>query len=131
MAAAVEDKKANLKFEVLEATEPFSTIVNFPRGKPIYTYPTEMTPAGDLQFRADIKEALVEELRAQTLARGITPKAARAERISRKGEVLEIQLAPANNQQPTGSNVIRARRVVVAIGRSGNFRMLGVAGEEK
>ena len=33
-----------------------------------------MTPAGDLQFKADVKEALVDELRAQTLARGIAPR---------------------------------------------------------
>jgi thioredoxin reductase/ferredoxin len=134
MASALEAKKANLKFEILEATEPFSTIVNFPRGKPIYTYPTDMTPAGDLQFRADIKEALVEELRAQTLAKGITPKAARAEKITRKGDVLEIHLAPATsslNPQPLTLNPLRARRVIVAIGRSGNFRMLGVPGEDK
>lgn len=48
MAAALEARKAGLRFEILEATEPFSTIVNFPTGKPIYTYPTEMVPAGDL-----------------------------------------------------------------------------------
>ncbi|UCC31165.1 MAG: FAD-binding protein, partial [Phycisphaerales bacterium] len=59
MAAALEAKKHKLGFQILEATEPFSTIVNFPRGKPIYTYPTEMTPAGDLQFseKVNVKEA--------------------------------------------------------------------------
>jgi NosR/NirI family nitrous oxide reductase transcriptional regulator len=35
MAAALEAKKNGLRFEILEATEPFSTIVNFPKGKPI------------------------------------------------------------------------------------------------
>src|SRR6266850_2997804 len=38
MAAAVEAKKLGLSMELLEATEPFSTLVNFPRAKPIYTY---------------------------------------------------------------------------------------------
>jgi len=37
MAAALEARKSGLSFEILESTEPFSTIVNFPKGKPIYT----------------------------------------------------------------------------------------------
>jgi NosR/NirI family nitrous oxide reductase transcriptional regulator len=131
MAAALEARKHQLRFEILEAAEPFSTIVNFPRGKPIYTYPTEMTPAGDLQFRADIKEALVDELRAQTLAKGIAPKMLRAERITRNRDVLEIEAVPAQNSVAAAPARIRARRVIIAIGRSGNFRMLGVPGEEK
>jgi len=38
MAAALEARRHGLRFEVLEASEPFSTLVNFPRGKPIFTY---------------------------------------------------------------------------------------------
>jgi thioredoxin reductase/ferredoxin len=121
MAAALEAKKNNLKFQVLEASEAFSTIVNFPRAKPIYTYPTEMTPAGDLQFHAQVKEPLVEELRAQT--RGIEPRPARCERVVRTVDMLEVQLA---DNQPA----IRAQRVIIAIGRSGNFRKLNVPGED-
>ncbi|MFQ5701860.1 MAG: FAD-binding protein, partial [Acidobacteriota bacterium] len=66
MAAALEARKAGLSLELLEAAEPFATIVNFPKAKPIYTYPTDMTPAGELQFspKSDIKEGLLEELRA-------------------------------------------------------------------
>ncbi|MGE3164774.1 MAG: NAD(P)-binding domain-containing protein [Planctomycetota bacterium] len=121
MAAAVEAKKQGLRFEILEASEPFSTIVNFPRAKPIFTYPTEMVPAGDLQFTAEVKEPLIDELRAQTLGQGIEPRLARAESVKRSGDLLEVVLA--------GQPSLRARQVVVAIGRSGNFRKLGVAGE--
>ena len=63
MAAALAAREAGLSFELFEATEPFSTVVNFPRGKPIFTYPTDMVPAGDLQFTAEVKEPLVAELR--------------------------------------------------------------------
>ena len=83
MAAALAARDAGLSFRVLEAAEPFSTVVNFPRAKPIYTYPREMTPAGDLQFTAEVKEPLVAELREQTLERGIEPLMARAERVER------------------------------------------------
>ncbi|MCA9252825.1 MAG: NAD(P)-binding domain-containing protein, partial [Phycisphaerales bacterium] len=53
MSAAIEAKKAGLRFVIFEASQDFSTIVNFPKGKPIFTYPTEMVPAGDVQFKAD------------------------------------------------------------------------------
>lgn len=124
MAAALEARRAGLRFEILEASEPFSTIVNFPKAKPIYTYPTGMTPTGDLQFssRSSIKEGLVEELRELTLDRGIKPRIARAERVVRRGDLLEVVIP--------GQDSLLAHRVIVAIGRSGDFRMLGVPGEE-
>ncbi|MEY2548216.1 MAG: hypothetical protein QOD64_798, partial [Verrucomicrobiota bacterium] len=59
ISAAIEAKKAGLNFAIFEATEVFSTVVNFPKAKPIYTYPTEMKLEGGLQFSAEIKEALV------------------------------------------------------------------------
>ena len=121
MAAAVEARKRGLDFAVLEATEPFSTLVNFPKAKPIYTYPKTMMPAGELQVKAEVKEALIGELRAQVERADIRPVAARAARVERRGDELLVHLA--------GGESLRARRVLVAIGRSGNFRMLGVPGE--
>src|SRR5262245_5952863 len=76
MAAALEARSQGLTCCVLEGSEPFSTVVNFPRGKPIFTYPTQMVPAGDLHVTAQVKEPLVDELRAQTIARGLTPRPA-------------------------------------------------------
>lgn len=119
MAAALEAKKQGLTYRLLEASQAFSTIVNFPKGKPIFTYPTEMTPAGDLQFTASVKEPLVAELEAQT--KGVEVTHARAERVARQGKFLEVAVAKAES--------ILARRVIVGIGRSGNFRKLGVPGE--
>src|SRR5947199_98097 len=48
-------------------------------------------------------------------------KAARAEGIERNGSKLGVRLE--------GGGLLAARRVLVAIGRSGDFRMLGVPGE--
>ncbi|MEM7168277.1 MAG: NAD(P)-binding domain-containing protein [Planctomycetota bacterium] len=123
MAAALQARKHGLSYEVIEASEPFSTLVNFPKGKPIFTYPTDMTPTGDLQFSAEVKEPLLEELRHQSLGAGIEPKAARVERVQKKGATFEVVLA---GDEPN----LQARRVIVAIGRSGNFRRLGVPGEK-
>jgi thioredoxin reductase/NAD-dependent dihydropyrimidine dehydrogenase PreA subunit len=120
MAAAVEARRSGLSFAVLEATGTFSTLVNFPRAKPIYTYPHAMTPAGSLQVTADVKEDLVAELRAQVERADIRPLAARAERVARERGGLVVHLA--------GGGSLGARRVLIAIGRSGSFRRLEVPG---
>jgi len=111
-----------LKFRVFEATELFSTVVNFPKAKPIYTYPTELKLDGGLQFKATIKEALLEEMQAQRKMAGIEPISARIETLDRAENVLLLR----HEDKAT----TRAHRAIVAIGRSGNFRKLGCPGEE-
>ena len=124
VSAALEAKKAGLKFRVFEAAEPFSTVVNFPKAKPIYTYPTDMEPAGEMRFHADVKEALLEELQRQRGDAGIEVTHARAEWVEAGGGVVTIHFAQG------GPGPVRARRAIVAIGRSGDFRRLGVPGED-
>ncbi|QDU71698.1 NAD(P)-binding domain-containing protein [Mucisphaera calidilacus] len=123
-AAAIEARKQGLSYKLFEAAEPYSTIVNFPKAKPIFTYPTDMTPAGDLQFhdKADFKEGLLEDLHEQTLEQGIEPIKARVEHVKRTGKTFELVIP---KQEP-----VKAHRVIVGIGRSGNFRKLGVPGEK-
>src|SRR2546422_5594069 len=123
ISAGIEAKQAGLNFRVFEATQAFSTVVNFPKAKPIYTYPTEMKLEGGLQVSADIKEALLEEMERQRVAAGIELMPARIERIERKGGLLLLH----HGDKKT---VTRARRVIVAIGRSGNHRKLGCRGED-
>lgn len=120
VAAALEAKKQGLRYVLFEASDTFSTIKNFPKAKPIFTYPTEMVPAGDLQFSHHVKEPLVEELDGYVADAGLEITRARVERLERKGGLLHLH---------HGQETTQALRVVVAIGRSGNFRKLGVPGE--
>ena len=122
ISAAIEAKRAGLTFAVFEAAQVFSTVANFPKAKPIYTYPTEMKLDGGLQFTTDVKEALLDEMEAQRRAAGIEVTAVRIEKVMREGDALVLHGA----EKPVG----RARRVIVAIGRSGNHRKLGVPGED-
>ena len=122
MAAAIEAKVAGLTFEVFESSEPFSTVVNFPKGKPIFTYPKEMTPTGELQVTADIKEDLVGELLEQTKTHGIEPNLAHVERVRPRARYVELKIAESDS--------VLARRVVLALGRSGDHRRLDVPGED-
>jgi NosR/NirI family nitrous oxide reductase transcriptional regulator len=123
ISAAIEARKVGMNFVVFEATEIFSTVVNFPKAKPIYTYPTEMKLEGGLQFSADLKETLLEEMEAQRRAADIEVTPARVERVEsrgRDGVVLHMG----------DQTAVSARYAIIAIGRSGNFRKLGVPGEE-
>jgi NosR/NirI family transcriptional regulator, nitrous oxide reductase regulator len=120
MSAALEARKAGLDFVVFEAKRPFQTIADFPKAKPIYTYPHDLDPAGELKVTAEVKEALYDELLSRT--RGIPVTEARVESVASGKGVLAARLADGGS--------VEALRVIVAIGRSGNFRRLGVPGED-
>ncbi|MGB0370754.1 MAG: NAD(P)-binding domain-containing protein [Opitutales bacterium] len=122
ISAAIEAKKAGLSYCVLEAQQAFSTIRNFPRRKPIYTYPTDMEPAGSMRFKSEVKEDLIDELEAQRQEFEIETRQAQVEAIEDKGSHRVLKTK--------GGEDIKAQRVVIAIGRTGNFRKLGVEGEE-
>ncbi|MCH6257135.1 NAD(P)-binding domain-containing protein [Puniceicoccaceae bacterium K14] len=122
LSAAIEAKKAGLNFVVYETSAVLSTIRNFPRGKPIFTYPSDMTPAGELRFNSSVKEDLIDELEEQRSSHGIESVEANVERVSREGGGLVIHLASGDHK--------KAQRVIIAIGKSGNYRKLGVPGEE-
>ena len=121
MAAAIELQRRGLACRVIEANQPFSTLINMPKAKPIFAYPTDLVPEGELQVRATVKEGLVAELRIQMERAGIEPLTGRAVRLERERDAWVVQLEHGDP--------VRARRVIVAIGRSGDFRRLGVPGE--
>ena len=124
VAAAIEAKKAGLRYCVYEAAEPFATVVNFPKGKPIYTYPVGVTPSGGLQFRQDVhpKEQLLADLERERREAGVEITSTRIERIERAGDRLVLHHADGERTE--------ARRAIVAIGKSGAHRRLGVPGED-
>ena len=120
VSAAIEATKAGLNFKIFESAEAFSTIRNFPRKKPIYAYPTDMVPAGEMRFKSEIKETLLLELEEQQKQHAIETTEKAIEKISRSGGLLELHSKSGN---------ISAKRVIIAIGRTGNFRKLNVPGE--
>lgn len=124
-AAAIEAKSHNLSFIMLEANQAFSTIANFPKAKPIFTYPTNMQPKGALKFDGDVavKETLLAELLSQAEASGIQPVIANATDVQKDSKGLTVNIE--------GGESLQAHRVVIAIGRSGKYRQLDVEGEEK
>ena len=124
-AAALEAQKHNLNFALIEANAPFNTVENFPQGKPIFTYPTEMTPDGKITFESGntTREKLLDELKGLIKEAEIEPIIARAGHIEKKGSHLQVILEDGSE--------ISTQQVIVAIGRSGKHRKLDVPGEDK
>ncbi len=122
VAAACECQERGLSYRLLESNQVFSTVVNFPKGKPIYTYPTEMDPPGKLRVEGEAKEDLLENLQRQVEDYGIEVTEGNVTHIERSGKRLLAHLAEGE--------AVAAKTIVIAIGRSGKYRRLGVPGED-
>lgn len=122
VAATIEARRAGLRTTVFEASEAFSTVANFPAGKPIFTYPPDMAVSGGLQMAATVKEGLIAELERQRAQAGVEPVISHVDRVERRAGVLIVHHADGQ--------ATRAQRVIIAIGRSGNYRKLGCPGDD-
>ena len=124
VAAMAEAKRLGLQAVMVESASTLSTLINMPKGKPIYTYPTQMVPEGVLQFdqAADTKEKLIAELDDFQREHNVE---------SIKGRVVEIKKSKRLlNSHLEDGQVLRSRFVIVAIGRTGDYRQLNVKGED-
>ena len=124
-SAAIEAKRAGLSYVLFESAKPFSTIANFPKKKPIYTYPTDMKPAGGITYEGDVdvKETLLEDVKRQTEEAGIETTIATVAKVQKKGDLIHIDTDAEEAPK-------KARRCIVAIGRSGNYRTMDIPGED-
>ncbi|MCB0752398.1 MAG: NAD(P)-binding domain-containing protein, partial [Ignavibacteriae bacterium] len=122
IAAGLEAQKQNLNFIILESTKKFSTIINFPKGKPIYAEPTDYEQKSDLKISDGIKESLLEELESQIQDKHLP--------ITEGTYVTKIEDENNVFSVITDKKNYKALRVIIAIGKSGNSRTLDVPGEE-
>ena len=122
LAAALCARSLGLSCAVLEREQPGGTVRSFPRQKIVMTAPVDLPIYGKVKLRRTTKEALLElwdEVMAKT---GIT--------VDSGVTVNEIKRQPEGHflvETSAGSRT--ARRVLLAIGRRGAPRKLGVPGE--
>ncbi len=121
VAACLRAGEQGLRHVVIEASQPFNTVHNFPAGKPIY-----VTPPGDmksdLKFSDGTKESLLDELDADIAGKPLP---------LRSGEtVTRIVSEAAGFTIETDKRAYKALRVVIAIGKTGNARRMDVPGED-
>jgi thioredoxin reductase (NADPH) len=118
--AAIENK---LRFVTLEQDSFGGTVSHFPRGKVVMTQPATLPIVGKVTFREISKEKLLEFWQEVAARTGLTINAGeRVDKIVPAGGGFEIE---------TARGVYRARSVLLAIGRRGTPRRLGVPGEDQ
>lgn len=145
IAAAEAVRDAGLSYAVFEKERPFNTIHAFPKGKPIFAEPLDMENPTSLWLEDAPKEELTQRwcqfLEAADLNL-LTPE--QVTRVRKDSDGFEVQTrvgtdgrdhrytradAPGSGQ-PKAKNTYRARRIIVAVGKRGAVRKLGVPGED-
>jgi thioredoxin reductase len=123
LSAGLEALNARLRYVVLEQGDLSDTIHRYPRHKLLLAEPVKMPLYGDLWVSDASKESLLEVWKAIIARTGLDVRTRqRVERIERRDDGFEVA---------TGDAAFRARNVVLAMGRRGTPRRLGVPGEDR
>jgi NosR/NirI family nitrous oxide reductase transcriptional regulator len=121
ISAGLEAQKQNINFKILESSQKYNTIINFPKGKPIYAEPVDYKQQAELIINDGTKESLLEELYSQIKDKNLPiEEGAMVETINRVSDHIELV---------TKNQTYKAIQVILGIGKSGNSRMLKVPGE--
>lgn len=122
LSAGLEALKSGLKYVVLEQGSLADSVRQYPRHKILFAEPLHVPLYGDLWVADASKESLLqmwETIVSETGLRVETER--RVEEIVRQGWLFRVRASGKD---------YRARRVVLAMGRRGTPRQLGVPGEE-
>lgn len=120
-SAALGAKKLGLRTVTIEQDSLGGTVAQYPRGKLIMTAPAELPIVGKVKFTEVSKETLLEFW--QKVERDTQIKVNYQERME------AITPVDGGFEVSTTRNTYRARAVLLAIGRRGTPRKLGVPGE--
>ena len=126
ISAAIEATRRGWSTLVIESSRPFATIRDFPAGKPIFDEPAGVSQRATLRTPAGTKESLVASFDLQ-LAEHSLPVRSGETVTAIEGSAGAFAVCTATDG---GERGYRARRVALAVGRSGNPRRLGIAGED-
>jgi thioredoxin reductase (NADPH) len=122
VGAALAAKANNLRHIVLEQYDLGGSILHYPRQKVVLTSPVELPLYGKLKISEITKEELLElmnKLISNFKLNVLTHK--KVDQITTWGSTFQVQ---------AGTETFSAPHVVLAMGRRGTPRKLGVAGEE-
>lgn len=127
LSASLEAKRRGLHFETLEQETIGGTVAHYPRGKIVMTSPVDLPLYGRVQMRETTKEALLGLWTDVIEKTGVQihygERVERVESVGRGADRLFLIRSTSYR--------LRSRTVLLAIGRRGTPRKLGVSGEER
>jgi thioredoxin reductase (NADPH) len=122
-AAALAAKQANLRYVVIEQDDLGGTVFKYPRGKVVMTAPAILPIVGQANFREVSKETLLEFWRGIEKSQQLNIRYRdRVDKITRDNTLFQIE---------SQSGITKASAILLAIGRRGTPRRLGVDGEDQ
>ena len=122
LSAGLEALRCGLKYVVLEQGSLSDTVRKYPRQKLLLAEPVSMPLYGDLWVADSSKETLLQVWETIVANSGLQVRTER--------KVEGIQRDGASFRVTTPNEEFRARRVILATGRRGTPRRLGVPGED-
>lgn len=122
ISAALGAMEKKLRFKVVEQDTLGGTVAHFPRGKLVMTAPAELPLVGKVKFGEISKEKLLAFWNDVVDETGLQIAfEERVDAVAREGDAFMVTTTKAR---------YRARAVLLAIGRRGTPRLLGVPGED-
>jgi thioredoxin reductase (NADPH) len=123
-ASTLAAKEANLNYVTIEQEELGGTVAHFPRRKLVMTQPAELPIVGKMKFKEVQKEDLIEFWRDVEQKTDI--------KVNYNERVDAVEPSPSGSGFTVTTNKLSydVRTVLIAIGRRGSPRRLGVPGEE-
>ncbi|MCP4809213.1 MAG: NAD(P)-binding domain-containing protein [Proteobacteria bacterium] len=122
IGASLALHETDARYVVLEKSEPFATIQNFPRNKLIFSEPRHIESKGDFWFEDARTDELIERWGQALDDRSL--------HIQQPVEVTDVQKAAHGFDVTTSTGVVRTRRVMLATGRRGTVNRISVDGEQ-
>ncbi len=122
LSASLEAQKLGLRSVTLEQDDIGGTILSYPRQKLVMTQPMDIPLYGKVKVREIVKEDLLGLWHEVIRKTGLS--------IHTKERVESVQRSNGYFTITTTQNQWRAQRVLLAIGRRGTPRKLGVPGEK-
>ncbi len=123
IAATLGAKAAKMKVETIEQDSLGGTVYQFPRGKIVMTAPVMLPVVGKMHFRETTKEKLLEFWQEVEQKAGLD--------IHYHERVEGVTRTETGFLVKTSRDEYRTRSVLLAIGRRGTPRKLGVPGEDQ
>ncbi len=122
LAASLAAKKMGLRYQTVEQDSLGGAVFQYPRGKLVMTAPVELPIIGKVHFRNTSKETLLKFWTDACSKNGLNIRyQERVESIVREDGVFHVR---------AGERQYVAAAVLLAIGRRGTPRKLGVPGED-
>ncbi len=122
-SATLAAKEHGLNYLTLEQETLGGAVAHYPRGKVVMTSPAVMPIVGRISFTEITKEELLDFWKDVERRSGVSIRyGERIDKVDREDSIFIVT---------TQKGVYKTRTVLLAIGRSGTPRKLGVPGEEK